>query len=39
MSHIAMTNNKDGKTAVWGKTVSDKEYADLSAKAIDALKK
>lgn len=39
MSHIAMTNNKDGKTAVWGKAVSDKEYADLSAKAIDALKK
>ena len=39
MSHIAMTNNKDGKTAVWSKAVSDKEYAELSAKAIDALKK
>ena len=39
MSHIAMTNNKDGKTAVWGKAVSDKEYAEFSAKAFDALKK
>lgn len=38
-SHIAMTNNKDGKTAVWGKAVSDKEYAEFSAKAFDALKK
>ena len=39
MVHIALTNSKNGKTVHWQKPVTDEEYAELAAKAVDPIKK
>ena len=36
---MAGNNSKNGKTVHWQKPVTDEEYAELAAKAVDPIKK
>lgn len=38
MSHIALTNVKDGKSVDWLEAVSDEQYREASSRAIDPMK-